>query len=411
MGPRISSLFSRRAVCMAPAWLLFIAAALLFSGCGPRTAVSEMDSSQKWKLVRFPAPPYPVDKELRILVWREYLPTDIILHFQNTYGVKVRVEYYSENEEIPGRLKAPGADYDLVMPGMYMVEQLIREKQLRPLNREHLPNFRNVDRALFSMRHDFGLKYSVPFYISTAGIAFNVKYSSGLPLTWPEFSDETNHPLARARIVTQDEMRTTLGTALLMLGCSPNSRNPAEIARARDLLLSVKSEMGLKLDVDHVFKLLADEDVIVGIAWAGDAARALSINPYVRFIVPRGPSITEIDSFCIPITAKHPDTAELFINFLLTPEISAALTNFSFYANTCSPSRAFISPEIINGPSYMEPLHDSAVFLEDVGEAAQYYRDAWKVVKETPNPEIQKVPLPFPRTQTTATSDRMPNTP
>lgn len=259
------------------------------------------------------------------------------------------------------------------------------------------------------MKHDFGLKYSVPFYLSTAGIAFNFKYSSGLPLTWSEFSEETNHPLARGRIVAQDEMRTTLGTTLLMLGFSPNTRNPQEIARARDLLLAVKSEMGLQFDIDHMFDLLANEDVIVGIAWGGDAARALSKNAFVRFIVPRGPSITEIDSFCVPVTAQHPETAEFFINYLLTPEISAALTNFSFYANTSSASRAFISPEILNGPSYMEPLHDSAAFLEDVGEASQYYRDAWKVVKETPGPDISKVPLPFPRTQTTAISDRLQN--
>lgn len=369
----------------------------LCGGCGPRTALKDLDLSDSWRLAKLPPVPYKLSPEIRILIWNSYIPPAVIAHFEQRYRVKVHVEYHSENEELYAKVTKPGASYDLVMPGTYMVQQLIREGKLRPIERTHVPNVRHVQLDYFSLKFDPGLKYSVPIFQAAVGVALNFKYASGLPLTWPEFLEEYGQPLALGRFVMMDEMRASLGVALLMLGFSPNTQDAAEIAKARDLLIDIKAKAGLSLQVDRMPDVLANEEVILGSCWSGDAAKALSINGYVRFIVPRGLSITDLDSLCVPTNAKAPETAEFFINYLLVPEITGALSNYSYYANSSYVSRAFMNAEIANGPCYMVPLPNNAVFLEDVGSARKHYQEAWNAVKQAPSSKAASAPLPFPR--------------
>lgn len=367
----------------------------LQAGCGPKIRLEELDTGGRWRHLDFPRAPFPLSQELNILVWEGYLPEDVIDHFEETYKVKINVELISGNEEIYTKITRPGAHYDLIMPGTYMVQQLIREQRLRVIDHARIPNLHQISPDYFELEFDPALKHAVPIYHSTVGLAMNVKYAQGLPLTWPEFAVETDQPLAHGRIAIPDEMRVVLGTALLMIGHSPNTRNPAEIAQARDMLISVKADTGLLFHSDRMPDALAKEEAIIAIAWSGDAGWALTLNGYVRFIVPRGSSISELDSLCVPVTARHPETAEFFINYLLIPEITGALTNYSHYANTNPASRAFIDPRITNGPSYMVPLADGMVFLEDVGDARAHYVEAWNAVKAAPDSLIRKVPLPF----------------
>jgi len=54
----------------------------------------------------------------------------------------------------------------------------------------------------------------------------------------------------------------------------------------------------------------------------------------------------------IPADAPHPGNAHKWINYILRPEVSAALTNKVFYANpTSGVSKKFVKPEVANNPT------------------------------------------------------------
>ncbi len=386
---------ARRARFLPALWLALLG--VFAGGCGPRIPLTELDVTAKWQLIDYPPPPQGLAAELHVLAAPHHLAPEILKKFEELYHVKIRLEAVRESEVIDERTRT--GRYDVVIVATYLVQQWIREKRARPINREAIPNIRYIDSEYFSLKHDPGLKYSLPLYETAVGVAMNMKYVSGLPLTWPEFAAETGNKFARGRVATLDEMRHTMGTALLMLNLSANTRDPAEIARARDFLITTKKQTGLMLRARRLADSLVSEETILAVATNGDAARALRENSNVRFVIPRGPSIVNFNSLCIPANAAHPTTAEFFVNFLLIPEITGALSNFSNLGNTCAQSDAFVSAAIHNGPGYMMPLINDAVFLEDVGDAIKFYLEAWQALNAAPDAELQKIPLPFSRTQ------------
>lgn len=394
---------SRRAFRLA-GWLLMSWVVLAGAGCGPKYLLTELDTTHHWRHVVLPKPKEKLDNSLRILTWRDHLDPEILKNFEDRYGVRITVKLITRNEDIYAAMKDEnGPTYDLVMPSTYMVQRLIREGKLRPYNRERIPNFRFIDQDYFQLKFDPELKYSVPVFHVTAGLAFNVQYAGGLPVTWHEFAKQMENSLARGRLAGLDHSRAMLGLSLLMNGASPNTTSLAEITKARDSLLDIKSVMDLRITNQNMSKVLEYEDAILAACWSGDAGWAQVGNGYVRFVVPSGQAICDIFSLCIPANAPHPKTAEFFLNYLLTPQIFGALSNNSYYANTSSASRAFIDAALLNGPSYMLPMRSKIVFFEDLGpEISAAYTDAWNAVKSAPTPTLTKLPLPFPRTHSSS---------
>lgn len=385
-------------------WLLLGCLLLAAVGCGPRYLLKELDMTHHWRHLKLPKPKEKLENSLRILSWRDHLDPEILKHFEETYGVRITVKLITRNEDIYDALTAVnGPAYDLVMPSTYVVQRLIREGKLRPYDRERVPNFRFVDQDYFQLKFDPELKYAVPIFHVTAGLAFNVQYAGGLPVTWSEFAKQKDNAMARGRLAGLDHSRAMLGLGLLMNGASPNSTSPAEIAQARDTLLEIKTAMDLRLTTQNMSKVLEYEDAILAACWSGDAGWAQVGNGYVRFVVPNGPAICDIFSLCIPTNAPNPKTAEFFLNYLLTPQILGALTNNSYYANTSAASRAFVDAALLNGPSYMLPMRSKILFFEDLGpETTAAYTEAWNAVKAAPAPTLVKMPLPFPRTHSSS---------
>lgn len=364
------------------------------AGCGPRTAIADMARGGEWRNVVLEEASVPLADELRILVWTDYLAPEILANFEEHYGVRIVADHFSTNEELYAKLMEPDAAYDLIMPSDYMVQELREEGLLQRLGRDKIPNFGRIDPRFFANSYDPELLYSMPLFYDCVGIALNVRHVAGLLLTKEAVVEAHNERLVIGRRAITNEMRIAMGSALILLGHSPNTREPEEIAHARDFLIQTIRNGGLQFYNDAMTEQLAEEEVIVAIAWSGAVGAAQRLNDDVRFVIPRGSVIAGFDCFAIPKNARSAPTARVFLNYLLVPEITAALTNYNNFANTSHSSRAFVDREIANGPGYMFPLLDSAVFLEDVGEARPLYEQAWAKVRATPQPDIVPEPLP-----------------
>ncbi len=364
------------------------------AACGPTSQISDRGEGQEWRNVVLGDAPFPVARELRVLIWHDYLDPDLVSHFESRYRIRIHADFFSTNEELYAMIQRAEVPYDLIMPSGYMVEKLREEGFLQPLGREYIPNFGRIDARFFGLQFDPGLEYSLPLFYYGMGVAINVQYVAGMPLDWQALAKSGSHPLVRGRRALIDEMRVAMGTALIMLGYDANTTDPAEIRRAGDFLVDTIRTGGLRFYNDEMPDKLAEEEVLVAVGWNGAAGAALRRNGMVRFVIPQGPVVTGVDCFAIPANAREVNTARLFLDYLLIPEVTAALSNYSTYANTSSSSRGFVLREIRNGPGYMFPLADSAVFLKELGSALEYYEETWSRVKATPQPPINPLPLP-----------------
>jgi putrescine transport system substrate-binding protein len=135
---------------------------------------------------------------------------------------------------------------------------------------------------------------------------------------------------------------------------------------------------------------LANGDICVALGWSGDIfqaaarAREASNGVTVEYVIPKEGAGIWIDMLAIPADARHPDNAHTFINFLLQPEIMAAITNHVWYANGVPASRAMTEQAILEHPGIypsdatMEKMFTFAVVPPRLD---RLYTRTWTAVK------------------------------
>jgi spermidine/putrescine transport system substrate-binding protein len=222
------------------------------------------------------------------------------------------------------------------------------------------------------------MDYAVPYYFGAACIVVNTARVPEFERSWSIFA---RGDLA-GRMTMLDNMREVMGAALKLLGCSVNTKNPAEIKAAGDLINARWKPNLLKFDTEIFGMAYAGGDlwVVQGypeVIFAEIAGNAQLLNDTVFFIPPEGgPSY--IDSMCILKGSQNIELAHAFINFIHRPEIYAEFTDFFNFPSTVNiPARSLKrEPPCIPEKDILgtEPQYG----LE---KALNYYDEAWRSIK------------------------------
>jgi len=274
--------------------------------------------------------PSKLSDVLRFFNWADYMDEEIFAQFEAECGVKVTQDIYASNEDLIAKLQAGNAGYDLVIPSDYAVQILINANLLRPLEMANIPNAANVDPNLMGMYYDPENVYSLPYQWGTTGIAYNTTaYPDGID-SWAALFDPAQVCEQKGFASMLDDERESIGAALKFLGFSYNDTDPDHQAQARDLLLAQK-ECLAGYNSENYIQSLSSEEVMIAHAWSGGTAQARGENPNVAFVIPKEGGTIWMDNMTIPADAPNAYTAEIFINYLLSPEIGAQLSNYTYY--------------------------------------------------------------------------------
>ena len=113
--------------------------------------------------------------EIYVYNWGEYIDERVIDIFEKDTGIKVYYNYFEENEDMYPIVATGAAKYDVVCPSDYMIQKMIGEDLLLPLNYENIPNISNIDPEYLKSAENFdpGNLYSVPYCWGTVGILYN----------------------------------------------------------------------------------------------------------------------------------------------------------------------------------------------------------------------------------------------
>lgn len=377
-------------------FFVFIAIFVLaLGGCGNRTPVGEDNTAEWARDLKLRKAQFTPAEQLEIITWYDYLPQEVFDLFTRTYGTKIVPTLVNSNEEMFELLRKNPGKYDLITPSDYMVTKMIKGGLLHRLDHKNLPNIESLDEDVRRTKYDRGLQYCVPLFRTSLGIAFNIKYVSGIPRNWRFLAEQIRNDYFVFRVGISKEMRFAMGVSLMLLGYSPNTTNSEEIAAARDLLIDLVKKRGLVLlDTDTEERLVKNE-TLLGVVWSGSAASALRKNPNIRFLLPEGQALVTFDNAVISAASTRARTAELFINYLLIPQVCARMTDYNYFPNSNSSSLPFIQRLIRNGPGFLFPQEDERLFLEDLGENITLYEEAWSEVQQaTPDAALVKLPLP-----------------
>lgn len=316
--------------------------------------------------------------ELNFYNWSYYIADETIPNFEQEFGVRVKYDNFSNNSEILAKFQLGASGYDLVVPSDYMVDIMIKLDLLEPLTKENIPNLDNLADNFKNLPFDPGNVYSIPYQWGTTGIGINTKYVKDFEESWNLLWDERY----KGRISVLDDMRSGIVPALKLLGYSVNTTNEAELDAAKELMFKQK-ELVRTYSSETYMDLLKSGDIWIAQGWSGDIYQVTKENPDVVFIIPSEGSYIWVDNLVIPKGAKNKRTAEAFIDYLLRPEVSSEISNYTGYS---SPNRAalpFILEEFTSNPAmYPDSTTLSRLeYMTDVGNATSIYNRVWNAIK------------------------------
>lgn len=319
-----------------------------------------------------------ISSELNFYNWAGYTGKDTIQKFEEEYGVQVNFDNYSSNEELLAKLQGGATGYDLIFPTDYMVEIMIKEDLLSPLNLDNIPNFTNIYDRFRDLPFDPDNEYSIPYLWGTSGIGVDTSRIKNIDPSWDLLWDER----LKNNITMLDDMRFGFVPALKKLGYSINTTNPSHIEEAKNLMMEQKPFVKAYTN-DTYMNLLRSGEVTVSYGWSGDIAQVSNDKKGIEYIIPEEGTNIWVDNMSIPKGAPNKKTAELFINFILRPDIGAGITNDLYYASPNKAAEDLIRDEILNDPGIYPPedVVEKSEFLKDVGEATRLYNRAWSEIK------------------------------
>ena len=272
------------------------------------------------------------------------------------YGYTVKINYttYSSNEELYAKLKNTNTSYDVIIPSDYLIGLLIREDMLHKLDFDNIPNFELIDEAYIEGNYyDPTNEYSVPYTMGKVGIIYNTSLIEDEVDSW---SALWNEDYSAAGILQFNNSRDAFATAQFLLGISINTTDKAELDLAHDKLMEQKPIIQ-KYVMDEVFNKMESGNASIAPYYAGDYFTMYASNEDLAFAYPKEGSNVFVDAMCIPKCSQNKELAELYINFMLEPEVAIANAEYICYA---SPNTAVIeSEEYI---TYMtEEIHPDAI--------------------------------------------------
>ena len=373
----MANIFKKKKTLFGLIALLVIA--LLAFGGGEEPEMEAEEEEEEIVYVQMPENPAKMTGEtISVYNWGDYIEPSVIDVFEAETGIRVIYETFETNEDMYAKIAMGGSSYDVIIPSDYMIERMIQEELLQPINWDNVPNVRNINPRFMNESYDPEAAYSVPYTWGTMGILYNTETVLEEPDSWEVLLDETY----KMDMFMLNAPRDTMAIALVMAGHDLNSTDPKDLQDAKDLLIAQKP-LVLAYVVDEVKDKMISGEASVALVWSGDATFCMSESDELGYVVPKEGSNIFYDSMCIPANARNVSGAEKFIDFMCRADVAAANYNYVGYAipNTAAievwGAEEYNASPVNNPPQ--EALDKCQVF-KYLGDDTRLYDQIWTEV-------------------------------
>ena len=319
---------------------------------------------------------------LNVFNWGEYISDgsegslNVNKAFEALTGIHVNYSTFDSNESMYAKLSSGAVSYDIVIPSDYMIERMIKEDMLQPLDYTKLTNYDLIDGQYKGLFYDPDNAYSVPYNVGLVGLIYNTTMVEGTPDSWSIMWDEKYAD----NILTFDNPRDAFGIAQFLVGVDVNSTDKADWDKAAEKLKEQNKVLQGRV-MDQVFAKMEGGNAAIAPYYAGDFLTMLDNNPDLAFVYPKEGTNIFVDAMCVPKNAANYEAAMLYINFLMEPEVALANAEYICYAspNTAvfnNPDYEFYGEEIL----YPDPetLPPTEYFHDIDPEIRSYYEKLWE---------------------------------
>lgn len=318
-----------------------------------------------------------------IYSWGDYINPDILKRFENETGIHAILDEFDTNESMYPRVAEGAVHYDVICPSDYMIQKMINNDLIQPLDQTKLENAKKYIGEEFlkqSEAFDPGNKYAVPYCWGTVGIIYDKTKVTDPVDSWNILWNEKY----AGQILMQDSARDSMMIPLKLMGKSLNETDKEVLAQAQAMLKNQKPLVQAYV-IDEVKEKLINSEAALGVIFSGEAMNIINANPNMAFVIPKEGTNLWIDGWVITKDAQNFDNAHKFIDFMCRPDI--AVKNFEYlgYSTPNTGVRdlvedeeiknspiAFPSPEVYKGQETYKYLGN---------KMDEYYNNLWMQVK------------------------------
>ena len=298
---------------------------------------------------------------LRVYGWVDYIDKTALEKFTGETGIAIRYDSYASLGELEATVALGHSGYDIVMPtNEPTLSRLVRGGLLAPIDRSLVPNWKNLDPALMRMLEssDPGNAHGAIYLWGTFGLGLVANKVQALAPNAPLdslnllFKPENARRLQACGITMLDSPTQVVPMVLRYLGLAPTSRDASDLDAVERTLKDIRPYIRT-FSPTSASEALANGSACLALAYSGNVmqavarAKAARSGADVRYVVPKEGAQVSFDVLAIPIDAPHKDAAHSFINFMLRPDIMAAITNVTRYANAVPASHPMIDPALL----------------------------------------------------------------
>ena len=360
-------------------FLILIALSLLLCSCNEPEGIEE---NKKYPTVN-----------LNVYNWGEYISDEddeecglfnvnagfeeyFNINLADKYGFYVKVNYstYATNEDMFAKLSNSAVAYDIVIPSDYMIQKMIANDMLLPLDFSIITNYGNISEEFKDMYYDPNNTYSVPYTYGMVGIIYNSEFvkeedveGESWNLLWNQnaYGESLSY---QGKILQFNNPRDAFATAMYKEGLNINSHNPADWDKALEELKKQKPILQGYVN-DEIFNKMKSASAWISSYYAGDFLTMAADNTDLRFYYPSEGTNYFVDALCIPKTSRNPEIANEYINYMIGLE---AATANALYIGYASPNKAVLDSEY-----YQEMLDYNYSIYDDEDNCLV---DAWDVL-------------------------------
>ena len=321
------------------------------------------------------AGPAFAEGELKVYHWFEYIPQELVDKFTAETGITVTIDTYDSNEAMLASLKAGKlGQYDVAVPGDYMVQIMAGEGLLDTFTPDELPNFANIDPKWVDVPFDPGRKSSIPYqWGSTSFSVGRDVYQGDINSLGIIFNPPDER---KGKINVLDSQGEVLALGSIYMGMPQCLNDKTQLKALSDMLLAAKANWA-SFGSDTAKDVLVSGDAAAGMIYNGFSAKARDEGANVEYAYPKEGFVVWMDNVVLLKDAPNRENALKFMNFLLQPENAAAVTNYAAYTSGVMGVEPFLDEAIKSSPENNPPATAPAgSFIQVCDEDTQKLYDA-----------------------------------
>jgi putative spermidine/putrescine transport system substrate-binding protein len=302
---------------------------------------------------------------LRVLSWPGYADPDIVADFERRHRARVEITTVASDDVLRAKLANPqGTGFDLVAANTAEIARLVARRLLTPLplhnisNTQHqLPRFRQLH-AIAGIPQGTDV-YAMPYTYSEMGLIYDrgqfARPPGSIAVLWD--------PRWQGRVLAFNGSSHGFSLAAMYRGVPPFQIPVGQLGPlAKDLVALRRNVRAFYSLPEESLELFRKHRIAVMHANYGQQQlkQLRDAGLDVGYVVPREGALAWLDCWAITRQSTQIELATEWINYMLEPAVSGALTRRQGLANTLEEPPALSADAPAGAIVWLEPVEDEA---------------------------------------------------